>query len=42
MAEVEDFSFGNYGDYAGVVFYGPPDQGFWFDRLAVSRIFIGP
>ena len=39
---VEDFSFGSYGDYSGVVFYGPPTDGFWLDRLAVSNRFMGP
>jgi hypothetical protein len=40
--EGEDFSHGSYGDYAGVAFYGPPTEGFWFDRLAVSERYIDP
>ena len=42
MTEAEDFSHGSYGDYSGVSFYGPPENGFWFDRLAVSDRFIRP
>jgi hypothetical protein len=42
VAEAEDFSHGSYGDYSGVVFYGPPTNGFWLDRLAVSDIYIDP
>lgn len=42
MAETEEFAHGNYGDYSGVIFYGPPTNGFWFDRIAVSYCYIGP
>jgi hypothetical protein len=42
VAEVE-FAHGyHYGDYSGVVLYGPPTDGFWLDRLAVSDCYIGP
>lgn len=38
-----EFAPGNYGDYAGVTFYGPPQDGwFWWDRLDVSRFYLGP
>ena len=37
MAEVTTFAHGyHYGDYSGVIFYGPPTNIFWVDRLAVS------
>lgn len=42
VAAPEDFSHGSYGDYSGVVFYGPPADGFWFDRIAISDRFIRP
>src|SRR5688500_21922 len=42
MSGDEEFAHGSYGDYSGVVFYGPPTSGFWFDRFAVSDEFIGP
>jgi hypothetical protein len=42
MAVTGDFSFGSYGDYAGVVFCGPPVDGFWRDRLEVSSRYIDP
>jgi hypothetical protein len=42
MTDAEDFSHGSYGDYSGVVFYGPPTNGFWLDRLAVSDRYIAP
>lgn len=43
MAETEEFEHGrSYGDIAGVVFYGPPINGFWTDCLAVSDRFIHP
>jgi hypothetical protein len=32
----------HYGDYSGVIFYGPPTDGFWLDQLAVSNCYIGP
>jgi hypothetical protein len=41
-SNTEDFSFGSYGDYSGVVFYGPPKDGFWFDYFSVSESFIHP
>jgi hypothetical protein len=40
--EAEDFAHGSYGDYSGVVFYGPPTAGFWLDRLAISDRFLTP
>jgi hypothetical protein len=43
MAEITEFAHGfHYGDYSGVVFYGPPTEGFWLDRLAVSDAYIDP
>ncbi|MBP3960607.1 hypothetical protein J8F10_35740 [Gemmata sp. G18] len=43
MAEVTTFAHGyHYGDYSGVIFYGPPTNGFWVDRLAVSDCYISP
>jgi hypothetical protein len=43
MAGVDKFANGyHYGDYSGVVWYGPPTEGFWLDRLAVSDCYIGP
>lgn len=42
MTEAEDFSHGSYGDYSGAAFYGPPTNGFWFDRLAVSDRYLSP
>ena len=43
MASMDEFAHGrHYGDYSGVVFYGPPTNGFWLDRLAASDIYIGP
>jgi hypothetical protein len=43
VPEVEDFAHGkHYGDYSGVVFYGPQTNGFWLDRLAVSNCYIDP
>jgi hypothetical protein len=38
----DDFSHGSYGDYSGAVFHGPPRNGFWLDRFAVSFRFIEP
>jgi len=40
--EAADFAHGSYGDYAGMAFYGPPADGFWLDRLAVSERFVHP
>jgi hypothetical protein len=43
MEEITRFAHGfHYGDFSGVVFYGPPFNGFWLDRLAVSDCYIGP
>jgi len=43
VAEIEEFAHGyHYGDYSGVIFYGPPAGGVWPDRLAVSDCYIGP
>jgi hypothetical protein len=42
MAEVEEFTYGSYGDYSGVIFYGPPTDGGGLDRLAVSDRYIDP
>jgi hypothetical protein len=43
VAKVEEFAHGcRYGDYSGVVLYGPPTDGFWLDRLAVSDCYIDP
>jgi hypothetical protein len=43
MVTIDDFAHGyHYGDYSGVVFYGPPSDGLWLDRLAVSSCYIGP
>jgi len=42
MAETDEFAHGTYGDYSGVVFYGPPEDGLWTDRLAVSSRYLGP
>jgi hypothetical protein len=43
VAKVEEFAHGClYGDYAGVVFYGPPTNGLWRDRLDISDRFIDP
>ena len=43
MASTDEFAHGrHYGDYSGVVFYGPPANGFWLDHLAASDIFIAP
>jgi hypothetical protein len=42
VASTDEFAHGyHYGDYSGVVFYGPPTNGFWLDRLAVSDIYMG-
>ena len=38
----EAFAFGGYGDWSGVSFYGPPEKGFWLDRLDISDRFIDP
>lgn len=43
MAEVEEFAHGyHYGDYSGVVFHGPPTDGKWLDRLAISDRYMYP
>ena len=43
MTRAEEFSHGrNYGDYSGIVFYGPPTNGSWLDRLSVSDCYLGP
>src|SRR5262245_38465411 len=43
MAETNEFAHGyHYGDYSGVIFYGPPADGLWSDRLAVSDCYIAP
>jgi hypothetical protein len=43
VAKVEEFAHGYcYGDYSGVVFYGPPTEGFWLDRLAISNCYSLP
>ncbi len=43
MVDVDEFAHGyRYGDYSGVVFYGPPTDGFWLDRLAVSNCYMRP
>jgi hypothetical protein len=43
VAENTEFAHGiRYGDYSGVVFYGPPTEGFWLDRFAVSDTYINP
>lgn len=42
MSQTNAFSHGNFGDYAGVVFYGPPSNGFWLDFLTVSDIYVAP
>ena len=43
MSEVNEFAHGyHYGDYSGVIFYGPPTDGFWLDRFAVSDCYIRP
>jgi hypothetical protein len=37
----EEFAHGyHYGDYGGVEFYGPPRDGLWLDRLAVSDTYL--
>ena len=40
--EERRFSPGSYGDYSGVVFYGPPQGGFWEDRFAISNQYVVP
>jgi hypothetical protein len=42
MIDSDDFSHGSFGDYSGAVFHGPPRNGFWLDRFAVSSRFIDP
>lgn len=42
MNDSDDFSHGSYGDFSGAVFHGPPRNGFWLDRVAVSSRFIEP
>lgn len=43
MVEIEEFAHGyHYGDYSGIVFYGPPIDGSWRDRLAISDCYIDP
>jgi hypothetical protein len=43
VASTDEFAHGyKYGDYSGVVFYGPPANSLWRDRLAVSDTYIGP
>jgi hypothetical protein len=43
VVENKEFSHGyHYGDYSGVVFYGPPLEYLWIDRLAVSDCYIEP
>jgi hypothetical protein len=43
VAEVTEFAHGyHYGDYSGVILYGPPAAGLWLDRLAVSDRYIDP
>jgi hypothetical protein len=37
-----NFAFGDYGDYGGVAFYGPPDTGCWTDKIEISNRFIRP
>ncbi|HEV7298036.1 MAG TPA: hypothetical protein VGN72_01635 [Tepidisphaeraceae bacterium] len=41
-ADTDNFAHGTYGDDSGVVFYGPPVEGFWDDSLPVSDRFIHP
>jgi hypothetical protein len=43
VAGKDEFAHGfHYGDYFGILFYGPPTDGYWLDRLAVSNIYMGP
>lgn len=43
MAEITEFAHGfHYGDYSGIVLHGPPTEGFWLDRFAVSDTYIYP
>lgn len=43
MSAIDQFAHGHlYGDYSGVNFYGPPKDGCWPDRLAISNCYIGP
>ena len=42
MAQTDEFAHGSYGDDWGVTFYGPPNDGFWEDYLAVSKRFVQP
>ncbi|SFI05595.1 hypothetical protein [Planctomicrobium piriforme] len=43
MTDVMEFAHGDrYGDYSGVVFYGPPNDGIWSDRIEVSDIYLDP
>ena len=42
METTHDFSYGSYGDCAGVDFYGEPVNGFWTDCLSISTRFLNP
>ena len=43
MEENDEFAHNrHYGDYFGVIFYGPPDRGFWLDSLEVSNFYLKP
>ena len=42
MAVTSEFEHGSYGDLSGVAFFGPPTRGFWFERLAISNIYMHP
>ncbi len=40
MWTTNEFAFGSYGDYSGIVFYGGPTNGFWLDSLSISDRFM--
>jgi len=39
---MEAFAHGTYGDDSGVLFFGPPSNGFYDDFLAISNRFVHP
>ena len=42
MKEIDEFAYGSYGDYSGVVFYSRLNDGSKLDRLTVSNFYIHP
>jgi hypothetical protein len=42
MTGMDGFGTGSYGDCFGVIFSGPPADGFWSDSLSISDRYIEP